>query len=86
MSRTEEEAKAEAARILTEIQKDASKFAALAKEHSSCPSSAKGGDLGEFSRGMMAPPFEESAFGMDVGGVSGVVETTFGFHIIQRTK
>ena len=86
VSRTEEEAKAEAARILTEIQKDASKFAALAKEHSSCPSSAKGGDLGEFSRGMMAPPFEESAFGMDVGGVSGVVETTFGFHIIQRTK
>jgi peptidyl-prolyl cis-trans isomerase D len=59
-------------------------FAALATKHSEDPGSAvKGGDLGLFPRGRMAPAFEAAAFALDAGGVSEVVETPFGFHVIK---
>jgi parvulin-like peptidyl-prolyl isomerase len=60
-------------------------FEALAREHSDCPSAQRGGDLGSFGRGMMVGAFEDVAFGMEVGGLSGVVETPFGYHLIKRT-
>ncbi|MCA9680673.1 MAG: peptidyl-prolyl cis-trans isomerase [Myxococcales bacterium] len=60
-------------------------FAALAKAHSDCPSSAKGGDLGSFGKGQMVPAFEQATYAMNVGDVSGVVETQFGYHLIKRT-
>ncbi|MEZ4226488.1 MAG: peptidylprolyl isomerase [Polyangiaceae bacterium] len=60
-------------------------FAALAQQHSDCPSGKQGGDLGNFGRGQMVPPFEQAAFGMDVGATSGIVETDFGYHLIRRT-
>lgn len=60
-------------------------FAALAQEHSDCPSSSNGGDLGSFGKGMMVPEFEEAAFSMEVGDTSAVVETPFGYHLIHRT-
>jgi parvulin-like peptidyl-prolyl isomerase len=60
-------------------------FAGLAQEHSDCPSSQQGGDLGMFGRGMMVGEFEDAVFDLDVGATSGVVETPFGYHLIQRT-
>ena len=60
-------------------------FSALAKIHSKCPSGQNGGDLGSFQRGQMVKPFEDVAFGINVGQTSGPVQTQFGYHLIQRT-
>jgi len=59
-------------------------FAEIAKENSDCPSGkAKGGDLGTFPRGRMVKTFEEAAFSQKVNEIGPVIETRFGFHIIQ---
>ena len=58
-------------------------FARLAQENSTCPSSKQGGDLGYFGKGRMVPQFEQAAFALQPGGLSGVVETRFGYHIIK---
>lgn len=60
-------------------------FAALAQQNSDCPSKAQGGDLGPFGRGQMVGAFEDTAFSLPVGGTSDVIETPFGYHIINRT-
>jgi len=86
INRSKEEAKAEAERILGLIVNDNKDFAEMAKKHSDGPSKTKGGDLGKFKFEVMAKPFSEAAFALEVGGVSGVVETGFGYHVIKRTE
>jgi NIMA-interacting peptidyl-prolyl cis-trans isomerase 1 len=62
-------------------------FEALVKEFSDEPGAGeRGGSLGRFGHGMMVPAFEKAAFKLKPGEVSDVIETPFGFHVIQRTE
>jgi peptidyl-prolyl cis-trans isomerase D len=82
-----EEAKAAARAAIEKVKArlDAGEdFAKVAEEESQDPGSAKnGGDLGAFGRGKMVPPFEEAAFALQPGETSGIVESSFGFHVIK---
>ena len=62
-----------------------SDFAEEAAAHSDCPSGKQaGGSLGWFSHGMMVKEFDEAAFALPVGGLSDIIETQFGFHVILK--
>ena len=76
---------AEAEQTLIELNEGAD-FATLARERSTCPSASSGGDLGWFGRGQMVEEFDDAAFSTPVGEISGIVETQYGFHIIQVTE
>lgn len=77
-------AKAKAEGVLAEVQANPSRFAALAQEHSTCPSGKQGGALGQFGRGQMVPEFEQAVFTTEAGQITPhLVETQFGYHIIQ---
>ncbi len=75
---TEEEAN----EVKTELDNGLS-FGEAANKYSKCPSKAKGGDLGFFSKGRMVPEFEQAAFDMNKGEISDPVKTQFGYHIIK---
>ncbi len=86
IKRNKKDAKKEAERIRDLIINDGKDFAEMAREHSDGPSGPKGGDLGKFKFEVMAKPFSEAAFDLEIGEVSDVVETGFGFHVIKRTE
>lgn len=83
-TRTKEQALSTANALKSQLN-DGADFATLAQQNSDCPSGRSGGDLGAFGRGQMVPAFEQTAFGLDVGSTSDVIETDFGYHIIHRT-
>lgn len=74
---SEEEAK----KIKEEISNGLS-FADAAMKYSNCPSKEQGGNLGEFSKGMMVPEFEKASFEAEIGVVTEPVKTQFGYHLI----
>ena len=61
-------------------------FSGIAKDVSLCPSKKRGGDLGTFGRGQMVKEFENTAFVLEKGQISGIVKTQFGYHIIKRLE
>lgn len=82
--RTKEEAKAKAEKLLVDVQKNPGNFKMLAMVNSDDTSGQKGGDLGFFNPGAMVKPFNDFVFNNQIGKI-GLVETDFGFHIIQVT-
>lgn len=79
-----QKARARAEALLAEARKNPAGFAELAKKNSEDPgSAANGGDLDFFGRGAMVKPFEDAVFAMKPGEIANVVESDFGFHVIQ---
>ena len=85
-NRTQEQARELIGNIQEQIQNGDITFVQAAIEYSDCPSGQDGGMLGEFGRGAMVAPFEEAAFALPVGGMSDIVETQFGYHLILREQ
>jgi parvulin-like peptidyl-prolyl isomerase len=77
------ETEEEANNLLLLLKEGLTDFAELAKEKSIGPSAPNGGDLGFFTRGQMVKEFEDAAFSLEPGEISGVVQTQFGYHIIK---
>jgi len=84
-----ERSKEEAIKTLSEYKKQIDDKKAtleeLAEKFSDCSSAKRGGDLGYFTKGAMQKPFEEASFDLEVGQLSGIVETDSGVHVILRT-
>ena len=82
ITRTKEDARKEASRILNLARNNPDSFSSYALEFSDGPSKSNGGDLGFFQEGMMVKPFNDYVFSNRVGRI-GLVETDFGFHVIK---
>ena len=78
------ETEEKAQEILKEL-KTGKDFSEVAKENSIGPSASQGGDLGYLSKGTIIPEIEEAVFALEVGELSQVVKTDFGFHVLKIT-
>ncbi len=84
VTRTEAEARARAEALRAQVLAEGADFAAIARAESEDASAEEGGDLGMVGRGLLAQAYEEAAWALEVNGVSEVVQSDFGFHVIQR--
>lgn len=71
--------------LKTQIEEGAD-FAAMAAEHSTCPSGQRGGELGQFGPGQMVKEFDTVVFSGELGKIHGPVKTQFGYHLIDITE
>ena len=85
VTRSREQAAAIAGEALEKIARG-DDFARVAEAYSDCPSKAQGGDLGVVAEGTALPRFEKAVFDLQPGERSGIVETEFGFHVIERLR
>jgi hypothetical protein len=86
IKRTKEEARARAFEALARI-KGGQSFDAVVAAYTDEPGGAqRKGELGRFTRDQMVKPFSDAAFALDVGQVSTVIESPFGFHVIRRIE
>jgi parvulin-like peptidyl-prolyl isomerase len=86
IARSKADAKTRAAEALAKV-KGGAPFEDVVKEYSDDPGAAdRLGSVGKFHRADMDASFSAAAFALKVGGVSDVVETPFGFHVIKRTQ
>lgn len=84
LTRSEDDARALAQQIRVDVTAPGADFAAIARQRSEDGSASSGGDLGSLGRGRLAPEYEQAAFALQPGQISAVVQTEFGFHIIER--
>lgn len=86
VTRSKADAKKRAEEVAEKAKGDGD-FSELVKKYSEDPGAAERmGSVGKFKRNVMAKAFEDAAFALEVGKVSGVVETEFGFHVIKRNQ
>ncbi|KAK9364958.1 hypothetical protein V1509DRAFT_634739 [Lipomyces kononenkoae] len=85
ITRSEEEAFSILSALESRIRNGETTLAELALTESDCGSARKGGDLGYFGKGEMQKEFEDAAFMLQVGEMSGIVKTGSGLHLIERT-
>jgi NIMA-interacting peptidyl-prolyl cis-trans isomerase 1 len=86
ITRSRDEARARADEALARLKSGVA-FDRVVAEFTDEPGAvARHGDLGKFARDAMVKPFSDAAFALDVGQVSAVIETPFGFHVIKRTE
>ena len=76
----------EACQALKDEIDNGADFGDVARKHSNCPSSSRGGELGSFGPGMMVREFDEVVFSAPVNAVQGPVQTQFGYHLIEVTS
>jgi parvulin-like peptidyl-prolyl isomerase len=73
----------EEAEEILKLLEEGGDFAELARQRSMCTSAPRGGNLGYFVKGTMVKEFEDAAFSLDIGEMSNIVESSFGYHIIK---
>ncbi|MFH1129793.1 MAG: peptidylprolyl isomerase [Pseudomonadota bacterium] len=88
VKRTKDAAMKLAEKLAVEAAKNPAKFAELAKKHSDGPEAVKGGDMGTWNTGQPRMPsvFTNAILALEIGGISKVVETPFGYHVFKRAE
>ena len=63
--------------------KDGADFAKIAKQHSTCPSAKKGGELGDIKKGQLVAPIDKSLFNLSERELHGPIKSQFGWHLLE---